>query len=165
MARAMVAFLATLIGHVRGGLSYVLLGGMLLVSGISGSKAADMAAVAPVLFPEMKRRGLDEGEMVSLLAASGAMAEAGPRRVALRRAWPGRRRLRRHYDGPRGSARSPLRGRVAAAAAPSCGRAAGPRAGADTLAADRGRCPGLPRLYRPLEHALSARSPSSHCSG
>ena len=83
MARAMVAFLAALIGHVRGGLSYVLLGGMLLVSGISGSKAADMAAVAPVLFPEMKRRGLDEGEMVSLLAASGAMAETIPPSLVL----------------------------------------------------------------------------------
>lgn len=57
MARAMVAFLATLLGHVRGGLHYVLLAGMYLVSGISGSKAADMAAVAPVLFPEMKARG------------------------------------------------------------------------------------------------------------
>ena len=68
---------------MRGGLSYVLLGGMLLVSGISGSKAADMAAVAPVLFPEMKRRGLDEGEMVSLLAASGAMAETIPPSLVL----------------------------------------------------------------------------------
>ena len=38
MARAMVAFLASLLGHVRGGLSYVLLGAMYLVSGISGSK-------------------------------------------------------------------------------------------------------------------------------
>src|SRR5205085_6964560 len=57
MARTMVDFLASLLGHVRGGLSYVLLGAMYLVSGISGSKAADMAAVAPVLFPEMKRRG------------------------------------------------------------------------------------------------------------
>ena len=47
----------TLLGHVRGGLQYVLLGAMYLVSGISGSKAADMAAVAPALFPEMKRRG------------------------------------------------------------------------------------------------------------
>ncbi len=83
MARAMVGFLAALIGHVRGGLSYVLLGGMLLVSGISGSKAADMAAVAPVLFPEMKRRGLNEGEMVSLLAASGAMAETIPPSLVL----------------------------------------------------------------------------------
>ena len=59
MARAMVAFLAGLLGHVRGGLYYVLLGAMYLVSGISGSKAADMAAVAPVLFPEMKRRGVE----------------------------------------------------------------------------------------------------------
>lgn len=83
MARAMVGFLAALIGHLRGGLSYVLLGGMLLVSGISGSKAADMAAVAPVLFPEMKRRGLNEGEMVSLLAASGAMAETIPPSLVL----------------------------------------------------------------------------------
>ena len=83
MARVMVAFLAALIGHVRGGLSYVLLGGMLLVSGISGSKAADMAAVAPVLFPEMKRRGMNEGEMVSLLAASGAMAETIPPSLVL----------------------------------------------------------------------------------
>jgi tripartite ATP-independent transporter DctM subunit len=83
MARAMVGFLAAVVGHVRGGLSYVLLGGMLLVSGISGSKAADMAAVAPVLFPEMKKRGLNEGEMVSLLAASGAMAETIPPSLVL----------------------------------------------------------------------------------
>ncbi|MBE7201133.1 MAG: TRAP transporter small permease subunit, partial [Parafilimonas terrae] len=48
MARAMVGFLASLLGHVRGGLHYVLVGAMYLVSGISGSKAADMAAVAPV---------------------------------------------------------------------------------------------------------------------
>ena len=38
MARAMVAFLASLLGHVRGGLHYVLVGAMYLVSGISGSK-------------------------------------------------------------------------------------------------------------------------------
>ena len=49
MASAMIRFLATLIGHVRGGLSYVLVGAMYLVSGISGSKTADMAAVAPAL--------------------------------------------------------------------------------------------------------------------
>jgi tripartite ATP-independent transporter DctM subunit len=83
MARAMVAFLASLLGHVRGGLSYVLLGAMYLVSGISGAKAADMAAVAPVLLPEMKARGMKPGELVSLLAASGAMAETIPPSVVL----------------------------------------------------------------------------------
>jgi tripartite ATP-independent transporter DctM subunit len=83
MARAMVAFLAALLGHVRGGMNYVLLGAMYLVSGISGSKAADMAAVAPVLFPEMMRRGAHEGELVSLLAASGAMSETIPPSLVL----------------------------------------------------------------------------------
>src|SRR3546814_1206868 len=52
MARAMIQFLASLLGHVRGGLSYVLIGAMYLVSGISGSKIADMAAIAPVLRSE-----------------------------------------------------------------------------------------------------------------
>ena len=83
MARAMVNFLASLLGHVRGGLSYVLLGAMILVSGISGAKAADMAAVGPVLFPEMKKRGAKPGELVSLLAASGAMAETIPPSLVL----------------------------------------------------------------------------------
>ena len=49
LAKAMIDFLVSLIGHVRGGLQYVLLGAMYLVSGISGAKAADMAAVAPAL--------------------------------------------------------------------------------------------------------------------
>jgi nucleoside-diphosphate-sugar epimerase/quercetin dioxygenase-like cupin family protein len=79
----MVRFLASLLGHVRGGLSYVLVGGMYLVSGISGSKAADMAAIAPVLFPEMRKRGVDEGEMVALLAATGAQTETIPPSIAL----------------------------------------------------------------------------------
>ncbi len=83
MAKAMVDFLASLLGHVRGGLNYVLLGAMLLVSGISGAKTADMAAVAPVLLPEMKRRGNPEGELISLLAASGAMAETVPPSLVL----------------------------------------------------------------------------------
>lgn len=61
MARAMINFLAALLGHVRGGLSYVLVGAMYLISGISGSKAADMAAVAPILLPEMTKRGEKPG--------------------------------------------------------------------------------------------------------
>jgi tripartite ATP-independent transporter DctM subunit len=83
MARAMVAFLASLLGHVRGGLHYVLLGAMYLVSGISGSKAADMAAVAPVLFPEMKARGARPGDLVALLAATGAQTETIPPSLVL----------------------------------------------------------------------------------
>jgi len=83
MARAMVAFLASLLGHIRGGLHYVLVGAMYLVSGISGSKAADMAAVAPVLFPEMKARGAKPGDLVALLAATGAQTETIPPSLVL----------------------------------------------------------------------------------
>ena len=83
MARAMVAFLASLLGHVRGGLSYVLVGAMYLVSGISGSKAADMAAIAPVLFPEMKERGAKPGDLVALLSATGAQTETIPPSIVL----------------------------------------------------------------------------------
>src|SRR5438309_6635101 len=83
MARAMVAFLASLLGHIRGGLHYVLVGAMYLVSGISGAKAADMAAVAPVLFPEMKARGARPGDLVALLSATGAQTETIPPSLVL----------------------------------------------------------------------------------
>jgi tripartite ATP-independent transporter DctM subunit len=53
------------------------------VSGISGSKTADMAAVAPVLFPEMRKRGMQDGELISLLAAAGAMSETIPPSIVL----------------------------------------------------------------------------------
>jgi tripartite ATP-independent transporter DctM subunit len=78
LAKAMIDFLAALLGHVKGGLSYVLLGAMYLVSGISGAKVADMAAVAPALFPEMERRGSERGELIALLSASGAMSDTIP---------------------------------------------------------------------------------------
>jgi tripartite ATP-independent transporter DctM subunit len=83
MARALVGFLANLLGHVRGGLHFVLVAGMYLVSGISGSKAADMAAVAPVLFPEMKARGAKPGDLVALLSATGAQTETVPPSLVL----------------------------------------------------------------------------------
>jgi tripartite ATP-independent transporter DctM subunit len=83
IARAMVDFLANLLGHVRGGLSYVLIGAMYLVSGISGSKAADMAAVAPALFPEMRKRGAKPGDLVALLSATGAQTETIPPSLVL----------------------------------------------------------------------------------
>jgi len=56
---------------------------MYLISGISGSKAADQAAIAPVLLPEMKRRGAHPGELVAQLAASAAMSETIPPSLVL----------------------------------------------------------------------------------
>ncbi len=83
MGKAIVDFLASLLGHVRAGMSYVLLGSLFLVSGISGSKVSDMATVAPALFPEMKRRGHQPKEMIALLATGAAMADTVPPSIVL----------------------------------------------------------------------------------
>src|SRR4030095_4653241 len=83
MARAMVAFLASLLGHVRGGLHYVMIGALYLVAGIFGPKAADSASVARVLFPEIKARGAKPGDLVALLAATGAQTETIPPSLVL----------------------------------------------------------------------------------
>ena len=83
MGKAIVDFLASLIGHVKAGMSYVLLGSLFIVSGISGSKVSDMATVAPALFPEMKRRGNKPREMVALLATGAAMADTVPPSIVL----------------------------------------------------------------------------------
>ena len=42
-----------------------------------------MAAIAPALFPEMKKRGAKEGELVALLAATGAQTETVPPSLVL----------------------------------------------------------------------------------
>jgi tripartite ATP-independent transporter DctM subunit len=83
MGKAIVDFLASLLGHIRAGMSYVLLGSLFLVSGISGSKVSDMATVAPALFPEMKRRGYKPKELIALLATGAAMAETVPPSIVL----------------------------------------------------------------------------------
>jgi tripartite ATP-independent transporter DctM subunit len=83
MGKAIVEFMASLLGHVKAGMSYVLLGSLFLVSGISGSKVSDMATVAPALFPEMKRRGHKPSEMIALLATGAAMADTVPPSIVL----------------------------------------------------------------------------------
>jgi tripartite ATP-independent transporter DctM subunit len=83
MGKAIVDFLGSLVGHVRAGMSYVMLGSLYLVSGISGSKVSDMATVAPALFPEMKRRGNKPEEMVALLGTGAIMADTVPPSIVL----------------------------------------------------------------------------------
>ncbi len=83
MGKAIVDFLAAWLGHIRAGMSYVLLGSLFVVSGISGSKVSDMATVAPALFPEMKRRGNKPPEMIALLATGAAMADTVPPSIVL----------------------------------------------------------------------------------
>jgi tripartite ATP-independent transporter DctM subunit len=63
---------------MRGGLNVVMVTSMVLFSGISGSKMADVAAVGSVLIPAARRSRQNPGSAVALLAASAVMAETIP---------------------------------------------------------------------------------------
>lgn len=78
----LVQFIHALVGHMRGGLLQVTVGSMYLVSGLSGSKPADVAAVGTVMRDELtERHGAAEGAAV--LAASAVMGETVPPSIAM----------------------------------------------------------------------------------
>lgn len=73
-----VQFAMALVGHLRGGLLQVVVITTYLISGISGSKAADVAAVGSVMRAELEKRGYPAREGAAVLSASAAMAETIP---------------------------------------------------------------------------------------
>jgi tripartite ATP-independent transporter DctM subunit len=79
----LVRFAMALIGRARGALSQVIVVTIFLISGVSGSKVADVAAVGPVVRGEMKRRGYKEADGAAVLAASAAMSETIPPSIAM----------------------------------------------------------------------------------
>ncbi|MBI0537178.1 TRAP transporter large permease subunit [Roseomonas sp. KE2513] len=78
MSVRLIELLQRLVGRMRGGLNVVMVLSMVLFSGISGSKMADVAAVGSVLIPAARRSKQEPGQAVALLAASAVMAETIP---------------------------------------------------------------------------------------
>jgi tripartite ATP-independent transporter DctM subunit len=78
MSVRLISLLQRLAGKLRGGLDVVMVLSMVIFSGISGSKMADIAAVGSVLVPAARKSGQKPGEAVALLAASAVMAETIP---------------------------------------------------------------------------------------
>jgi tripartite ATP-independent transporter DctM subunit len=79
----LVRFAMALVGHLRGGLLQVAVITIYLVSGISGSKAADVVAVGSVLRRELRRQGYRPEEGAAVLSAAGAMSETIPPSIAM----------------------------------------------------------------------------------
>jgi tripartite ATP-independent transporter DctM subunit len=78
----LVRFIQCLVGHARGGLLQVAVLSMYVVSGLSGSKPADVAAVGTVMREQLRERhGAAEGAAV--LAASAIMGETVPPSIAM----------------------------------------------------------------------------------
>jgi tripartite ATP-independent transporter DctM subunit len=78
MSVRLIELLQRAVGRMRGGLDVVMVASMVLFSGISGSKMADVAAVGSVLIPAARRSKQNPGGAVALLAASAVMAETIP---------------------------------------------------------------------------------------
>jgi tripartite ATP-independent transporter DctM subunit len=78
MSVRLIELLQRAVGRMRGGLNVVMVMSMVLFSGISGSKMADVAAVGSVLIPAARRSKQNPGSAVALLAASAVMAETIP---------------------------------------------------------------------------------------
>jgi tripartite ATP-independent transporter DctM subunit len=78
MSVRLISLLQRGAGKLRGGLDVVMVLSMVVFSGISGSKMADIAAVGSVLVPAARKSGQKPGEAVALLAASAVMAETIP---------------------------------------------------------------------------------------
>lgn len=79
----LIRFAIALVGHLRGGLLQVVVVTIYLVSGISGSKVADVVAVGSVIRRELDRMGYKPEEGAAVLAASAAMSETIPPSITM----------------------------------------------------------------------------------
>ena len=73
ISRRIVDVSNALVGHIRGGMGMVVMVATILFSDISGSSAADTAAIGSVMIPPMKKRGYDPSFAAALVTSAGGM--------------------------------------------------------------------------------------------
>jgi tripartite ATP-independent transporter DctM subunit len=78
LTQKIVDFANAIVGHVRGGLAHVSIVSAAIFSGVSGSAAADTAAIGSIMIPSMKRHGYGADFSVSVVAAACTMGPIIP---------------------------------------------------------------------------------------
>jgi len=78
LSKRIVNVALTLVGHVKGGLGYVVILASCILAALSGSAVADAAALSALLFPMMVRAGHDPGKSAGLIAAGGIIGPIIP---------------------------------------------------------------------------------------
>ena len=78
LSKRIVNFAISLVGHIHGGLGYVAIFGAIIMAALSGSAAADTAALASILIPMMRNAGYDVPRSAGLIAAGGIIAPVIP---------------------------------------------------------------------------------------
>ncbi len=71
------------VGHIRGGLGLVAIFAAVVMAAISGSAAADAAALGTLLIPMMRSAGYDVPRAAGLIAAGGVIAPVIPPSIGL----------------------------------------------------------------------------------
>ena len=82
LSRRIVEFAVACVGHIRGGLGFVAVVAAVIMASISGSAAADTAALAAILIPMMRDAGYHVPRAAGLMAAGGVIAPVIPPSVA-----------------------------------------------------------------------------------
>jgi len=83
LARRIVDMSLVFVGHIRGGLGLVVIFSTMLMSGISGSPAANTAAIGSISVPAMVKRKYPVGFATAILAAAGGVSTLVPPAIDL----------------------------------------------------------------------------------
>jgi len=78
ISKRIVQFALAWVGHIRGGLGLVAVFASVLMAAISGSAAADTAAIGTMLIPMMREAGYNVPRSAGLIAAGGVIAPVIP---------------------------------------------------------------------------------------
>ncbi|WP_217925214.1 TRAP transporter large permease subunit [Miltoncostaea oceani] len=78
LSTRLIAFAASLVAHLRGGMAYVCQLTSAVVSGISGSAQADAAIMTPLLVPAMEREGYRRDVAAAVVAGASIKGPIGP---------------------------------------------------------------------------------------
>ena len=82
LSRRIVNLAMALVGHIRGGLGYVAVIAAIIMASLSGSAAADTAALGVLLIPMMRQAGYSVPRSAGLIAAGGIIAPVIPPSIA-----------------------------------------------------------------------------------
>lgn len=82
LSKRIIEFALSFVGHLKGGLGVVAIVAALIMASLSGSAAADTAALAAILIPMMRNAGYDVPRSAGLIAAGGIIAPVLPPSVA-----------------------------------------------------------------------------------
>jgi tripartite ATP-independent transporter DctM subunit len=83
LSRRLTEFVIGMVNRVRGGMLQVIVVCMYIMSGISGSKVADVAAVGTTMKEVMRKERYDAGETAAVLASCAIMGETVPPSIAM----------------------------------------------------------------------------------